>query len=367
MCVLGSDPSMAPSTSRTKVLLVYGGRSSEHKISIRSATEVLAAIDRERFEPSLLAIAPDGRFRQGATSSLLSEIVSSGEPVRDLVSVLQGVDIVFPILHGPFGEDGTFQGLLEVLDVAYVGSGVLASALCMDKSAFKSFVGAPGLGLAVTPGVKLEFLTDKRSEELDRACAEVIEQVGLPCFVKPANQGSSVGISKVEAEADLRRALSLAADYDPRVVVERSISDAREIELAVLGNGGPETRVSMPGEIGLPPGTWYDYAAKYEKDVATLSIPAELEEAQVSNLQELALRAFRAVGCRGLARVDFLVERESGEAYLNEVNTMPGFTSISMYPKLMGELGISYPDLIAHLCTLGAQHHAGRKSLRCDR
>jgi D-alanine-D-alanine ligase len=358
---------MASSSHRTRVLIVYGGRSSEHEVSIRSATEVLAAIDRDRFEPSLLAIAPDGRLRQGSASSLLAEIVSGGEPVRDLVTTLQEADIVFPILHGPFGEDGTFQGLLEVLDVAYVGSGVLASALCMDKAAFKSFVGAPAIGLPVTPGVNLEFLGPERSAQLDQACTQVRDRVGFPCFVKPANQGSSVGVSKVNDESELRPALSLAADYDPRVVVEKSITDAREIELAVLGNGGPETRASGAGEIGLPPGTWYDYEAKYEKEVATLSIPAQLDPDRVRELQSLALKAFRAVGCKGLARVDFLVDRETGEAYLNEVNTMPGFTSISMYPKLMEEAGVPYSELIAQLCALGEEHHSGRKALRSER
>jgi D-alanine-D-alanine ligase len=306
-------------------------------------------------------------MRTGAPDTALGAVASEGQPVDDLVGFLRRVDIVLPILHGPFGEDGTFQGLLEVLDIPYVGSGVLASALCMDKAAFKTFVASPELNLPVTPGVNLELTAHETQAELERACQRVLERVGLPCFVKPANQGSSVGVSKVETSEALLTALRLAASYDPRVVVERCISNAREVELAVLGNGGPETRVSGAGEITLPEGRWYDYEAKYVTEVATLSIPAALDEAQVRGMQEVALRAFRAVGCRGLARVDFLVDRQSGEAYLNEVNTMPGFTTISMYPKLMAQAGVSYPDLIAHVCALGLEQHQRRKQLRSER
>jgi D-alanine-D-alanine ligase len=345
-----------------RLLLVFGGRSSEHEVSVRSATEVLAAVDRDRFAPTLMAIDRHGRFRIGG--DVPAQVAERGDEVSSVEAILRTHDVVFPLLHGPWGEDGTVQGLLEVFDVPYVGSGVLASALCMDKAAFKTFVAADPHGLPVTPGASFDLSTP---EAVDAAHAHTLEAVGLPCFIKPANQGSSVGVSRAETADALRAGLELARRYDPKVIVETAIDDARELELAVLGNGGPETRVSGVGEIGLPDGTWYDYETKYENDVATLTIPAEVEAELLAQLQDVALRAFRATDCRGLARVDFLVDRASGRAYLNEVNTMPGFTSISMYPKLMGEAGVSYQDLISKLCELGIEAHASRAGLHTER
>ncbi len=352
-----------PNRERQRLLLVYGGRSSEHEVSIRSAKEVLEAIDPTHFSVETLAIARDGRFRLGAAELELEVAAQRGELVENLEARLRDCDLVFPLLHGPWGEDGTFQGLLEVLQVPYVGSGVLASALCMDKAAFKTFVGAPAFEVPVTPGLDFDF-----SGRIDpeRAAEQVLEGLGLPCFVKPANQGSSVGVSRVDEDDALLAALEIAAQYDPRVVVERAVN-AREIELAVLGNGGRETIVSQPGEIGLPAGTWYDYDAKYVNDVATLSIPAELDPELITQLQDISLRAFRAAGCKGLARIDFLVDRETKAVYLNEVNTMPGFTSISMYPKLMAHAGIPYAELITRLCELALEHHARRADLAVER
>lgn len=359
-----SDATPSP---RRRLLLVFGGRSSEHEISVRSATEVLQAVDRDRFDVSTLLISRDGRFLQGVDGvslhAISTEEAGSAEPVADLVGYLRGFDVVFPVLHGTWGEDGTIQGLFEVLGVPYVGSGVLASALCMDKAAFKTHVTSPRLNLPVAKGVSAE-ITDAATLE---ATARVIaEEVGVPCFVKPANQGSSVGVSKVEREDELRDALALAARYDPHVVVERAV-DAREFEVAVLGNGGPETKASRPGEISLPEGTWYDYDVKYTKDVAVIHIPAKIDEALQAKLQELALETFRAVDCKGLARVDFLVDKRTGEAFVNEVNTLPGFTSISMYPKMMADAGVPYAELITTLCELAIEHHGRRSQVSVTR
>lgn len=347
-----------------RLLIAFGGRSSEHEISIRSATEILKAIDRQRFSPVLLGIRRDGGWRTGPLESSLEAIVQDGEPVDDLRRLQP--ELVFPVLHGPHGEDGTFQGLLEVLGLPYVGSGVLASALCMDKALLKHVLATQSPAIPVVPWLEIDAHGLSTAGERQTIFDAIAEHVGFPCFVKPANQGSSVGISRVDEEGGLWRALTMAARYDTKLVVEKGI-DAREIELAVLGNGDAHTLVSVPGEIGLPPGEWYDYDNKYLKDVATLQIPAALPEATASALQELARRAFKVAGCKGLARIDFLVDRETLAPYLNEINTMPGFTTISMYPKLMERAGVTYADLISHLCELGLQHHAERARLSVTR
>lgn len=348
-----------------RLLLVFGGRSGEHEVSIRSATEVLDAIDRNRWTPVLLGMRRDGGLRTGEVGTPLADIVSDGEVVTDLRRLEPAV--VFSLMHGTYGEDGKFQGLLEVLDVPYVGSGVLASALCMDKAVFKRFASAPGHeDFRPLPWVEVHAMQLEGEETRARVCEDVERECGYPCFVKPANLGSSVGISKARNRSELVEALAFAARYDHKVVVEKGV-DAREIELAVLGNGGPETEVSLPGEIGLPEGTWYDYANKYENDVATLAIPAQLPDDTVAELKRIAVAAFRASGCRGLARVDFLVERDSLRPWLNELNTLPGFTSISMYPKLMEHVGVGYSELITRLCELGLAEHERRTSLSVER
>ncbi len=341
--------------TKQRLALMYGGKSSEHEVSIRSATEVLAAVDRERFEPVPIAVTREGRFKTGTPSHGLAKIVIDGEDVDELGPLLRSCSCVFPLLHGPHGEDGTFQGLFEVFGVPYVGSGVLASSLCMDKAAFKHHVGSPPYDIPVTPGLSLDVILEGREHALARAHGAA-EELGYPIFVKPANQGSSVGVSRANDKAQLDAALELALRYDTKVIVERGL-DAREIELAVLGDGGPETMVSLPGEIILPKGQWYTYESKYIDDVATYAIPVELPAATTELLQTLALRAFRATRCTGLARVDFLVERGSLTPWLNEVNTMPGFTSISMYPKMMGAAGVGYTDLITRLVELGLAAH----------
>ncbi len=350
--------------ARTRLLLLFGGTSSEHEISIRSARSILAALDRDRFEPTLVGIGRDRRWRQGEATEDLEAIVKAGREVAD-VRALQP-DVVFPVLHGPNGEDGTIQGMLELLGVAYVGSGVLASALCMDKVAQKQLVGAAAPDIPLVPWCNVDGRTlgdeGARRDEAER----IARTLGFPCFIKPANLGSSVGVTKATDRASLQEALRTAARYDHKIVVERGI-DAREIEVAVLGNGGAETLVSAPGEIRLPPGVWYDYDTKYVNDVATLDIPADLPPEVAGRIRELALEAFRATDCRGLARIDFLLDRATSTPYLNELNTMPGFTSISMYPKLVEHAGISYRDLVTRLCDLALDHHRERAALTVER
>lgn len=344
-----------------RLALIFGGRSSEHEISIRSATEVLAAIDRTRFEPVPVAVTREGEFKTGALDRGLAELVAAGDEVDDVRALLRSCACVFPLLHGPHGEDGTVQGMFEVFGVPYVGSGVLASSLCMDKAAFKHHVSVPPYEIPVTPGVSLDVTLETRAHALARAHGAA-EELGYPLFVKPANQGSSVGVSRASDRAQLDAAIELALRYDTKVIVEKGL-DAREIELAILGDGGPETIVSLPGEIILPTGQWYTYESKYVDDVARYAIPAELPAETIELLRELALRAFRATRCRGLARVDFLVERGSLRPWLNEVNTMPGFTSISMYPKMMATAGVAYTDLITRLVELGVEAHRRQAAL----
>jgi D-alanine--D-alanine ligase len=351
--------------STTRLLVVFGGASSEHEVSLRSAASVLAAVDRHRFEPLPLGIARDGTWRTGAvpdapTPAQLAAIVAEGTVVPDLRAL--GAELVFPVLHGPYGEDGTIQGLFEILGLPYVGSGVLASSLCMDKVAQKHLVAAAAPEVPLVPWRELWAHALESDTGMARAVEEVRDALGFPCFVKPVNLGSSVGVNRVATLDALPQALRAAARYDQRVIVEQGI-DARELEIAVLGNGGPETRLSAPGEIGLPPGVWYDYDTKYVNDVATLQIPAALPDDVVAEMQTIALRAFQVTGCKGLARIDFLLCKQTGTPYLNELNTMPGFTSISMYPKLMAHAGVGYTALVTALCELALTHHRARRGL----
>lgn len=354
-------------SARTRLLLVFGGRSSEHEISLRSAQSVRAALDRDRFALILLGIRRDGTWCTGPAEATLAEVIAHGEVVHDLRSL--GADLVLPVLHGPYGEDGTFQGLLEVLGMPYVGSGVLASALCMDKAVLKRFLCAQANSIPVVPWIEVfgPELAEPTEPKKARARAEAVRtQLGFPCFVKPANQGSSIGITRVKNADELLPALKLAARYDPKIIVEKGL-DCREIELAVYGDGGATTIVSEPGEIRVPTGTWYDYETKYLSSSAELQIPADLPAASRKHLRDLSLRAFRAAGCKGLARIDIFVDKHTGEPYLNEINTMPGFTSISMYPKLMEHAGVPYRKLITGLCDLGLAAHQKRQTLRVQR
>jgi D-alanine-D-alanine ligase len=351
---------------KLRVGILFGGKSGEHEVSLRSARSILAAIDRKKYDVVELAITPQGRWLQGAAAQKLigEPVTASQENTLSLIKAAAepgaatGIDVVFPVLHGTFGEDGTIQGLFELADIAYVGSGVLGSSAGMDKDAMKRLFAAAGL--PQTP-----YLTLLRSEwKADaKKCTKAIEKaLKYPVFVKPANLGSSVGISKVKKRAELHAAIEIAARLDRKIVVEQGVGGAgvkpRELEVAVLGNDSPEA--SVIGEI-IPAKEFYDYEAKYElsgPDESVCIIPAKLSKADAKKIRAMAIAAFRACDCAGLARVDFLMEPAAkGKIVLNEINTMPGFTSISMYPKLWATSGLDYKRLIDRLITLALERH----------
>nr|AXL06707.1 D-alanine--D-alanine ligase A [uncultured bacterium] len=264
--------------------------------------------------------------------------------------------MVFPVLHGPYGEDGTVQGLLELANVPYVGAGVMASAVGMDKAAMKLFFAARGLPVASWKG-----FTRRDWERQQPAVLESLLTLGMPLFVKPANLGSSVGISKVKQDGELRPAIELALEYDRKVVVEAAVPEAREIECAVLGNDDPET--SLPGEV-IPSREFYDYEAKYLDEGSRTVVPADLTAEQVAEVRRLAVEAFRALDAAGMSRVDFLLSRTTGKIYVNEINTIPGFTTISMYAKMWEASGVPYPALVDRLIQLAIERHAEKQRLR---
>jgi len=355
------------------VLLLFGGRSAEHEVSVVSARSVYAAIDRERYDVMLAGIDQQGRWYFGGknSESLLSTttvVPDKHVPARlstagtSLVSE-DGDDlpdsdfeVVFPLLHGPYGEDGTVQGLLELAGLAYVGAGVAASAVGMDKALARAIFAASGLP-------QTQYSVIVRSD-WRRAQVPVLERLegehDYPLFVKPANLGSSVGISKVYDRQELQAGLELASQYDTKLIVERSVENARELECAVLGNEYP--KASGVGEI-IPGAEFYDYTTKYIDGQSELVIPAVLEKSESEAIQELAMRTFKAIDCSGLARVDFLM-RPDGSVLVNEINTMPGFTPISMYPKLWAAAGVAYGDLIDRLIQFGLERHLDRKDLQ---
>jgi len=355
------------------VLLLFGGRSAEHEVSVVSARSVYAAIDRERYDVMLAGIDQQGRWYFGGknSESLLSTttvVPDKHVPARlstagtSLVSE-DGDDlpdsdfeVVFPLLHGPYGEDGTVQGLLELAGLAYVGAGVAASAVGMDKALARAIFAASGLP-------QTQYSVIARSD-WRRAQVPVLERLegehDYPLFVKPANLGSSVGISKVYDRQELQAGLELASQYDTKLIVERSVENARELECAVLGNEYP--KASGVGEI-IPGAEFYDYTTKYIDGQSELVIPAVLEKSESEAIQELAMRTFKAIDCSGLARVDFFM-RPDGSVLVNEINTMPGFTPISMYPKLWAAAGVAYGDLIDRLIQFGLERHLDRKDLQ---
>jgi D-alanine-D-alanine ligase len=327
------------SASKIRVAVLYGGRSGEHEVSVRSAESVIAAINPARYEVSRIFITPDGRW--------------DPRPILPEPGANPGIDVVFPVLHGTFGEDGTVQGLLELAGLAYVGAGVLASAVSMDKEVTKRLCRERGL-----PVVEYVILTRERLD------AEAVErELAYPVFVKPANLGSSVGISKARHREELERAMRLAAEYDRKIVVEREIV-GREIECSVLGNENPEAAV--PCEI-LPSRDFYDYEDKYLLDLAGTVLPADLPPETTEEVRRLAVECYRAVECEGMARVDFLLEASTSRLYINEINTIPGFTSISMYPKMWEAAGLPYAALIDRLIELALERDAARKATRFTR
>jgi len=346
---------------KIRVGVIFGGRSGEHEVSLRSAESILKAIDRNKYDVVPIGITHEGRWlaSRNALSMLpakdqIQKVLTDGESITlPAEPAAQGmVDVIFPMLHGTYGEDGTIQGLLELANVPYVGAGVLGSAVGMDKDVMKRLLRDAGL-----PIVDYWVV---RTQDLDSFLQAHISDLPYPVFVKPANLGSSVGITKVHAAEELPAALQTAAEYDRKIVVEKGVN-AREIELSVLGNDDPIA--SVPGEI-LPSREFYDYKAKYADEDSRLLIPAPLNEIQKIEAQRLAIAAFRVLECSGMARVDLFLEKPAGKFYVNEINTLPGFTTISMYPKLWEASGIPYSELIDRLITLAIERHAEKNKLR---
>ncbi len=324
---------------KLRVAVIYGGRSGEHEISIRSAQSIIQALDSARYEVLHYRISKEGKW--------------SPKPIVPEPGAQPHIDVVFPVLHGTFGEDGTVQGLLELAALPYVGAGVLASSLSMDKEMMKRVCRERGL-----PIVEYRMLT---RDNLDTA--GVCESFDFPMFVKPANLGSSVGISKAHDRAELDAAVRLAAEFDRKIIVERGIA-GREFECSVLGNEEPAA--SMPCEI-LPSREFYDYDDKYLLDKAKIELPAKLEPERIEEMRKLAVGCYEAVQCEGMARVDFLLEKATGKLFINEINTIPGFTSISMYPKMWEHSGIPFAQLIDRLIELALERHERRKATRFTR
>jgi D-alanine-D-alanine ligase len=362
---------------KLRIGVLFGGRSAEHEVSLVSATAIIEGLRSPKYLSIPIGIAPDGRWIVGdgalkllkektLLSSQAEHILLPDPRIQALVK-LSGerldasadvpVDVIFPIIHGTDGEDGALQGLLEVADIPYVGAGVLGSALGMDKVVAKELFRQAGL--PVSPSVW--FYSDEFDDDASARIARLEKLLKYPMFVKPANAGSSIGITKAHNRAQLREAIPIAARYDRKILVERCVKDAREIELSVLGNSYPEA--SLPGEI-VPSNEFYDYDAKYIDGASTSEIPAKLPKSVVSKLQAFACQAFSVLNCHGMARVDFLVSRKTNAIFVNELNTIPGFTPISMYPKLWEASGLPYPELLDRLIHLALERHATKRKLR---
>jgi D-alanine-D-alanine ligase len=374
---------------KLRVGVIYGGRSGEHDVSLASAAAVIKNLDPGRYDAIPIRIGRDGRWslpERPPTLVSAAAVIEAGQaggpeaareaylvahPDGDALMTIDrtasavpsiggvGLDVIFPVLHGPYGEDGTVQGLLELAGVPYVGDGVLASAVGMDKAAMKLVFTACGLPICDYDVVlKREWQRDERA-----VMTRVVNRLGFPVFVKPANLGSSVGVSKVKHASELRAALNLAAQFDRKLVVEAAVPHTREIECAVLGNDEPEA--SVAGEV-VPSHEFYDFEAKYI-DESKLLIPAPLPAAQAEAVRALAIAAFKAIDGAGMARVDFLLDGERGTLYLNELNTIPGFTTIGMYSKLWEASGIPFPALLDRLIALALERHAEKRQLRTSR
>jgi D-alanine-D-alanine ligase len=356
-------------TKRT-IAVIFGGRSGEHEVSLMSARSVLSVLDRTKYTVIEIGITHEGAwltgqdalavFEQGQTETLLPASLLP-DPSKPGLYVLRNdkhekiadVDVYFPVLHGTYGEDGTLQGLFEMADVAYVGAGVIGSSVGMEKGVFKDVMVANNIPVVESIVVLRSEIENDMESVVKRA-----ESVGAyPLFVKPANLGSSVGITKCRSRSDIAEGLMEAAQYDRRVLIERGVSNPREIEISVLGNDTPQA--SVPGEI-VPGADFYSYDAKYILDNSELRIPAILSDVQVTLIKDIAVRAFKAIDGCGMARVDFLLDPKTGEIFLNELNTIPGFTKISMYPKLWEASGLPYASLIDRLIELALERKAER-------
>ncbi|MCL4458330.1 MAG: D-alanine--D-alanine ligase [Chloroflexi bacterium] len=360
--------------AKLRIGVIFGGRSSEHEISLLSAASVIKAIDPNKYDVVPIGITKEGRWLISGDplKALLAGVTASGEdtalradPTQRGMIIFetaksgptdQRIDVIFPILHGPYGEDGTVQGFLEMADVPYVGAGVLASAVAMDKAITKALFKERGLPVA-------QFIVVRRKEwqQNPTKIVECIEKtLGYPCFVKPTNLGSSVGVTKVHQREELVPAIDLAASYDRKILIEQAVVDCREIECSVLGNDDPIA--SIPGEI-VPAREFYDYESKYVNERTQLIIPADLPEGIIREVQYLAIEAFKTLDCTGMARVDFLITKDGSKIYVNEVNTIPGFTAVSMYPKLWETSGINYRELIDRLIELAIERHTEKRQL----
>jgi len=383
---------------RLRIGVIYGGRSSEHEVSLASASAIMANLSSERYEPIPIYISKNGSWHleskppETASAAALIKLSKSGQELTDSTRSNQelhflakptihplliiqpetekevegkkraiieslGLDVVFPVLHGPYGEDGTIQGLLELANIPYVGAGVLASAVGMDKSVAKTLFVASGLPVVEYVIIRTAQWETDRKSTLD----DLYNKLTPPFFVKPTNLGSSVGIAKAINRTQLERAIDLAQQFDRKTIVETAVTNAREFECAILGNDNPEA--SVIGEI-LPVGEFYDYESKYVDDGSTFTIPASLRPEQSENIRTMALKAFRAIEAEGMARVDFLMEKDNETVYINEVNTIPGFTTISMYAKLWQASGLHYSQLLDRLITLALERHADTQDLR---
>ena len=360
---------------KLRVGLIFGGKSGEHEVSFCSASSIIKAIDKDKYTVVPIGITKEGRWISPQDSELAlqsgkiegkSTVVLLNDPSGNALirtdnnqrleknSNLERIDIIFPILHGPHGEDGTIQGLLELANIPYVGSGVAASAISMDKDFMKIIFQQKNLPI-------LKWMTIKRKEwqkNKVKILSLIRNDFEYPLFVKPANLGSSVGITKVHKKEELEKAINLASSYDSKILIEEGLEDVREIECAVLGNDEP--RASVVGEV-RPAGEFYDYDSKYIDGGTQLIIPAELPDDVSKKVQEIALRAFKAVDAVGMARVDFFVSKKENKIYLNEINTIPGFTSVSMYPRLWVASGIPYSELIDRLIQLALERHQDKK------
>ncbi len=369
---------------KLRIGLVFGGRSGEHEVSLASATSVMANLDREKYEVVPIGITREGGWLLGTEPARLmaaeldvsdtvgtgatTAVTLTGDPrLRRLIPLqgsepLQGngaLDVIFPVLHGTYGEDGTLQGLLEMANVPYVGCGVLGAALGMDKEKMKIVFEAVGL-----PGV--DYLVYRRNEweRSPETIMDAIEQrLSYPCFVKPVNLGSSVGINKAHNRAELARSIDVAAEYDRKIIIERGI-ECRELECAILGNDEPIA--SVVGEV-VASNEFYDYNAKYLDNQSQVIIPADIPQAAAEEVRRQAVKAFQALDLSGLARIDFFLEKESGRVYINEVNTLPGFTQISMYPKLWEASGLPYAQLLDRLIELAIERHQDKQRNRTSR
>jgi len=364
---------------KIRVGIIFGGKSGEHEVSLASAQSVARAIDRAKYDVVMIGVTKQGRWLAG--DQVLTQLVAaspslllkSGEAspadaaalddktlTKVDTSPLGAIDVAFPLIHGPMGEDGTVQGLLELADIPYVGAGVAASAVGMDKALMRAVFQAHGLPIVDWMAV-LRHDWETRPEDTSR---QIELTLGYPCFIKPANLGSSVGVSKARNWDELTQALTTAAQYDRKMIAERAAPNAREIECSVLGNDEP--LASLPGEV-VPQREFYDYSAKYDTAAGThLIVPADLSAETTHAVQELAVRAFKAIDASGMARVDFFIARGTQRIWVNEINTIPGFTAVSMYPRMWEKSGVAYAELIDRLIQLALERHADKRRSKTE-